>query len=222
MDEERRPRRVGPPERPGALGGKRDLNRKRRVEALVGAGMRLFLASGIEGVTIDEIAREAGMAKGNFYRYFRDKADLVEAVLEPVTAAVRRAIGDCDRMLRDAQGREDTVAAYYHLGTQLIATLAAYPDATRVYLQERRAPATPAREAISVLATELDERAIALTETAVERDLLSIRDPRISAVAVSGAVESLALAWLRQQFPMDPIDTANTLIGLVLDGIRKA
>ena len=37
-----------------------------------------------EAVTIDEVAREAGMAKGNFYRYFRDKADLVEAVIEPV------------------------------------------------------------------------------------------------------------------------------------------
>ncbi|MEM9728016.1 MAG: TetR/AcrR family transcriptional regulator [Myxococcota bacterium] len=221
MDDERRPRRVGPPERPGALGGKRDLNRKKRVQDLVEAGLHLFLQGGIEGVTIDEVAREAGMAKGNFYRYFRDKADLVEAVVEPVTVAVRTAIRECDDMLRDAEGREDTVAAYRQLGARLIATLAAHPDATCVYLQERRAPATAARQAISELAAELDDRAIALSETAVERGLLSVRDPRVSALAVSGAVEALALASLRNQFPLDPLETANTLIGLVLDGIRN-
>ena len=68
MDDERRPRRAGPLERPGALGGKRDLNRRKRVQDLVAAGLELFLNNGIGGVTIDEVAREAGMAKGNFYR----------------------------------------------------------------------------------------------------------------------------------------------------------
>ncbi|MGB5812370.1 MAG: TetR/AcrR family transcriptional regulator [Polyangiales bacterium] len=221
MDDERRPRRAGPRDRPGASGGKRDLNRRRRVQDLVDAGLHLFLENGIEGVTIDEVAREAGMAKGNFYRYFRDKSDLVEAVIEPVSSAARAAIRDCDAALRDANGRDGTVAAYRQLGNQLIGTIAMYPNATCVYLQERRAPATQARQAITDLAKELDDRAIALSETAVERDLLAVNDPRVSALAVSGAVESLALASLRNQFPMDPIDTANTLIGLVLDGIRK-
>src|SRR5210317_2345369 len=74
MDQERRPRRAGPVERPGAVGGKRDLNRRQRVQDLIDAGLSLFLERGIEAVTIDEVARKAGMAKGNFYRYFRDKA----------------------------------------------------------------------------------------------------------------------------------------------------
>ncbi|MFA9471265.1 MAG: helix-turn-helix domain-containing protein, partial [Deltaproteobacteria bacterium] len=86
MDDERRPRRAGPVERPGAFGGKRDINRRKRVQDLIEAGLSLFLERGIEAVTIDEVAREAGMAKGNFYRYFRDKADLVEAVIEPVAS----------------------------------------------------------------------------------------------------------------------------------------
>lgn len=221
MDDERRPRRAGPMERPGALGGKRDLNRRKRVQDLAAAGLDLFLNNGIEGVTIDEVAREAGMAKGNFYRYFRDKADLVEAVIEPVASAARAAIRECDNKLRTASGRDDTVDAYRHLGTKLVGTLAMYPEATCVYLQERRAPATPSKQAISDLAKELDDRAIALSKVAVERDLLTIKDPRVSALAVSGAVESLALAALRKQFPMDPLETANALIGLVLDGIRK-
>ena len=160
------------------------------------------------------------MAKGNFYRYFRDKADLVEAVIEPVADTIRNAIRECDRKLRNAQGREDTVASYVLLGAGLAAAVAMYPDATRLYLQERRAPKVPSRQAISFLAQELDERAIALSEVAVDRGLLVVDDPRVSALAVIGAVETLALAALRNQFTLDPHRTMHTLIGLVLDGLR--
>ena len=44
--------------------------------------MRAFLERGIESVSIDDITREAGVAKGSFYRYFADKDALVGAVIE--------------------------------------------------------------------------------------------------------------------------------------------
>jgi AcrR family transcriptional regulator len=221
MDDERRPRRAGPVERPGAFGGKRDINRRKRVQDLIDAGLSLFLERGIEAVTIDEVAREAGMAKGNFYRYFRDKADLVEAVIEPVASTTREAVQACDDRLREADGRDDAVAAYGELGNRLIGALAMHPDAMCLYLQERRAPATTARQAISDLATDLDDRAIMLSQVAVDRQLVAISDPRVSAVAVLGAVEALALASVRNQVQMDPIATTKSLISIVLEGLQN-
>jgi AcrR family transcriptional regulator len=221
MDDERRPRRAGPVERPGAFGGKRDINRRKRVQDLIDAGLSLFLERGIEAVTIDEVAREAGMAKGNFYRYFRDKADLVEAVIEPVASTTREAVQACDDRLREADGRDDAVAAYGELGNRLIGTLAMHPDAMCLYLQERRAPATTARQAISDLATDLDDRAITLSQVAVDRQLVAISDPRVSAVAVLGAVEALALASVRNQVQLDPIATTKSLISIVLEGLQN-
>jgi len=221
MDDERRPRRAGPVERPGAFGGKRDINRRKRVQDLIDAGLSLFLERGIEAVTIDEVAREAGMAKGNFYRYFRDKADLVEAVIEPVASTTREAVQACDDKLREADGRDDAVAAYSELGNRLIGALAMHPDAMCLYLQERRAPATTARQAISDLATDLDDRAIMLSQVAVDRQLVAISDPRVSAVAVLGAVEALALASVRNQVQMDPIATTKSLISIVLEGLQN-
>ncbi|MBW1760494.1 MAG: TetR/AcrR family transcriptional regulator [Deltaproteobacteria bacterium] len=221
MDDERRPRRAGPVERPGAFGGKRDINRRKRVQDLIDAGLLLFLERGIEAVTIDEVAREAGMAKGNFYRYFRDKADLVEAVIEPVASTTREAVQDCDVQLREANGRDDAVAAYGQLGNRLVGALAMHPDAMCLYLQERRAPATTARQAISDLATDLDRRTMTLSQVAVDRKLVAVSDPRVSAVAVLGAVEALALASVRNQIQMDPIETTKSLISIVLEGLRN-
>ena len=208
-------------ERPGAFGGKRDLNRRKRVQDLVDAGLALFLERGIEAVTIDEVAREAGMAKGNFYRYFRDKADLVEAVIEPVASTTRAAVQECDEKLREADGRDDAVAAYGQLGNKLVAALAMHPDAMCLYLQERRAPATTARQAISDLATDLDRRALTLSQVAVDRRLVAVANPQVSAVAVLGAVEAVALASVRNQVQMDPIETTRSLVSIVLEGLQN-
>ncbi|MGD8316612.1 MAG: helix-turn-helix domain-containing protein [Myxococcales bacterium] len=221
MDEERRPRRAGPVERPGAVGGKRDLNRRRRVQDLIEAGLALFLARGIEAVTIDEVAREAGMAKGNFYRYFRDKPDLVEAVVEPVAQFTRSALDECQRRLQQANDRQEAIAAYADLGHRLRGALEKHPDALCLYLQECRAPATPARQAISDLAEELDGRALALSQIAVDRKFVMVSNPRISALAVLGAVEALALAAVRNRVEMDPVETSKRLIAVVLEGLRS-
>ena len=221
MDQERRPRRAGPMERPGAVGGKRDLNRRKRVQDLIDAGLNLFLERGIEAVTIDEVAREAGMAKGNFYRYFRDKADLVEAVIEPVAQTTRAALDECHKKLRQVNGHNEAATAYAELGNRLVGALAMYPDSMCLYLQERRAPATTARQAISDLASDLDSRAMALSQVAADQKLVVVSDPRVSALAVLGAVEALALASVRNQVQMDPVETTKGLISLVLKGLRK-
>jgi AcrR family transcriptional regulator len=221
MDQERRPRRAGPVERPGAVGGKRDLNRRQRVQDLIDAGLSLFLERGIEAVTIDEVARKAGMAKGNFYRYFRDKADLVDAVIEPVAATTRTALDECHAQLGKVDGQSDAVSAYTELGSRLVGALAMYPDAMCLYLQERRAPATTARQSISDLASDLDNRAMALSQMAADQKLVVVSDPRVSALAVLGAVEALALASVRNQIKMDPIETTKGLISIVLEGLRK-
>lgn len=221
MDQERRPRRAGPVERPGAVGGKRDLNRRQRVQDLIEAGLSLFLERGIEAVTIDEVAREAGMAKGNFYRYFRDKADLVEAVIEPVSETTRTALEDCHKKLAEVDNRDGAASAYAELGNRLAGALAMYPDAMCLYLQERRAPATTARQSISDLAADLDARAVALSQLAADQKLVVVSDPRVSAVAVLGAVEALALASVRNQVQMNPVETTKGLISIVLEGLRK-
>src|SRR5882724_8659986 len=92
--------------RPGRPGGKRDTNRKRRTGALTDAGLALFLARGVETVTIDEIVERASMAKGSFYRYFPDKSALVEAIFAPLAEQVAEAFDSCERALKAARTRQ--------------------------------------------------------------------------------------------------------------------
>jgi len=56
---------------------------------------------------------------------------------------------------------------------------------------------------------------------AADQKLVVVSDPRVSALAVLGAVEALALASVRNQIKMDPIETTKGLISIVLEGLRK-
>ncbi|MGE3636753.1 MAG: TetR/AcrR family transcriptional regulator [Sandaracinaceae bacterium] len=210
-----------PPERPGPPGGKRDLNRKRRSEQLRQAGLKLFLERGVDPVTIDDIAKEAGTAKGNFYRYFSDKVDLVQAIVTPMSEAVFEAFDRCERGLEEAHDDTSLVAAYQSLAIGLIPVAVGMPDEVRLYLTECRAPNAGARAPIRAFGDQVRERATLLTEFAVDHGLLRIPDPRISALAVVGAVEQLAFSTIVGELDAPPPMVAGILISLVLQGIRR-
>ncbi len=213
-----RPRRT-PKERPGPAGGKRDENRQRRTKDLSDAGLRLFLAHGIELVTIDDIVREANVAKGSFYRYFEDKDDLVDALVTPLTEHMREAFAICDRALSEAQP-ESVTAPYMTLAMALTQAVLEQGDVVRLYLQESRAPAVGARMPIANLAREVREGAIALATAALRHGLVRGIDPRVVATAVVGAVEHLMVRFLAGDDLGETGEIYSSLILLVLDGVR--
>lgn len=212
--------RRAPKERPGPPGGKRDVNRRRRTQAIARAALKLFLERGVEAVTIDDIAREASIAKGSFYRYFADKCELVAAIFEPMATSLREALDRCEDALRAANDRASLTAAYQGLARDLIPVAMGHLDAIQLYLQENRAPGIGARAPIRALALEIERRAVRLTQIAVDAGLLRVPDPRISALAVIGAVEQLALGFLAGRLNAPPPMVAMTLIELVLEGLR--
>lgn len=78
----------------GALPPSRPPGRPRdpaKVEAIVEASWRLFLARGVEAVTVDAIAAEAGVAKMTLYAYFPDKRALFQEGVRREMAKIEAA-----------------------------------------------------------------------------------------------------------------------------------
>ena len=54
------------------------------------AGLKVFAKKGYSKATVDDIAKEAGIAKGTVYLYFKDKPSLyISTIDEHFTGAVR-------------------------------------------------------------------------------------------------------------------------------------
>ena len=200
--------------------GKRERNRRERQEALRTAGLELFLRRGIEPVTIDELAKAGGMAKGNFYRYFTDKGALVDAILAPVASEVRTIIRRCAIGIGRAQNSAELSAAYAMMALELARIGMTQQGAVQLYLQENRTPVTASTSSVREFAKELRSGAIHLTEVAIEHKLLNVTDPRVSTLAVIGAIEQLALAVIRDGFDAPPEEIARIVVAMIMDGIR--
>lgn len=56
--------------------GKLELNKKKKKSALYNTAFELFTTKGLAKTTISDIVENAGVAKGTFYLYFKDKYDI--------------------------------------------------------------------------------------------------------------------------------------------------
>lgn len=85
-----------------------------KYDRIVDAAYQLFLAQGFEQVSIQEIATRAGVAKGTFYLYFRDKEQLRECVISQKSNEIfRRALNALHQTdIQDFEGQIIFVVDY--------------------------------------------------------------------------------------------------------------
>ncbi len=210
-----------PSERPGAVGGKRDANRKQRIAQLCDAGLALYLEHGIGAVTVDQIVERAGVAKGSFYRYFKDQPELVETLMGPLAEAMRAAMANAEARLAGATDPAELPAIYLGMAAELATSARNHADHVRLYLQECRSPAAGARQPVRALADEISASAVRLSVVARDFGLLDTKDARVSALTVVGAVERLTFGVLSGE-DVGRLDALPlTLISVILDGVRK-
>ena len=88
------------------MSGPDDARRRRTRQALIRAGETLLAERPVDAIAVDDIVREAGVAKGSFFNHFSDKSALALAVatevrlrMEQRVGAVNAGVGDPDERL---------------------------------------------------------------------------------------------------------------------------
>jgi TetR/AcrR family transcriptional repressor of nem operon len=65
-------------------------------DALVAAARRLMEVRGYQNTSLDDVLRESGVGKGNFYYHFRSKEDLGHAILDQIIRSfLERTLEPC-------------------------------------------------------------------------------------------------------------------------------
>lgn len=73
-----------------------------RQDAIVGAVNRLLATKGYDGMTVDEVAAEAGLAKASLYKFFTSKEELAGAAM---VGALDRALAFVDELRAQPDAR---------------------------------------------------------------------------------------------------------------------
>lgn len=71
---------------------RKDILQDFRTRSLLEATRKIIATEGFDAVTMERVARKAGIAKGGIYLYFRNKDQMIFAALEAIAAEMLREI----------------------------------------------------------------------------------------------------------------------------------
>jgi AcrR family transcriptional regulator len=190
---------------------------ERRHRSLLATAFRLFIEKGWDGVSVDEISRQSGVAKGFIYARYADKGALfVEAIerlmvdatgtlhlAEPLPDDIEAGLYGFGRRLLDLVLQPEALA--FH--RQFIAEAGRFPDLAKLFL---------ARNRIRHLIVEV-------LQTYADRGAIALRDPNMTAehfaILVVGIPRMLALLGGREP-PAEEERRLRAAVRLFLDGCR--
>lgn len=89
------------------MGERIEEKKKKKQEALLASAFELFTSKGINNTSISDIAKQAKMAKGTFYLYFKDKYDIRDRLIaDKASQLFEKAEQEMkDREFEDLEGR---------------------------------------------------------------------------------------------------------------------
>jgi len=78
-------------------------------QGILDAAIGLLMQDGIQGLTMERVAAEAGVAKGTLYVYFKNKEEILDAAVE---TSFEPLIGELSALLNDDQAPDSKLAEF--------------------------------------------------------------------------------------------------------------
>lgn len=193
--------------------GRREDNKRRKLEAIEKHGLRLFLEVGYDRASIEQVAAAADVARGTFYLYFADKRALFDALMDRWSAPVLDVLDAVASEISSAKTPAELAVVYRGMAVGLGVVGLAQRDEILVAFREARQPGE-AGESVRRREAAILDAVVVFTRDAKERGLLNVGDPRLACLVVMGAVERLFYEFLAGAPLGDPLVVAEEVLGL--------
>ncbi|WP_433594082.1 TetR/AcrR family transcriptional regulator [Nocardia sp. CA-145437] len=188
---------------------------------IIDTAFACFAEKGYHATGIADIAAELGIGHGTFYRYFENKRDIIDHVIDDLAARIIEALGT-DNAPDAADSLEEYRAQVDRIGDAL----------NRIFLEDRRVAQLLLFQATGI-DSELTERLYGLLDTAdaltagylehgVEHGYLRADlDTVNTARAVTGMLLAAIVHGIRTPDPQAVDNLSHAIRALLIDGVRK-
>jgi AcrR family transcriptional regulator len=199
---------------------KEEVVQEYRIESIQEATMRVISRKGMAAATMQEIADEAGVAKGTIYLYFRDRDELVEKTFE---SAILRLGERVDAALDQDTGIEEKIRAV--MAAHLL-FFGENREFFRLYLSLRMPEGPAGRQRRQKQKCQPHYRLRAekfakVLEQAMERgEVRRAAAYKLALFLIEGST-AIILERLHEDAPPPEESDLDLITGLILDGIRK-
>jgi AcrR family transcriptional regulator len=192
-----------------------------RIRSIQEATMRVIARKGMSAATMQEIAEEAGVAKGTIYLYFRDRDELVEKTFETAISQLG------DRI--DAALEKGDLSFEDKLREALRVRLAFFRENReffRLYLSLRMPEGTPQqqrrhkRTCHPQYRLRIQKFADVLKESMKRGEIRDVEQFRLALFVIEGST-AVILERLTEEAPPPEEEDVEFMTRLILDGVRK-
>jgi TetR/AcrR family fatty acid metabolism transcriptional regulator len=185
-----------------------------KAQQIIEAAIRVFARSGYYNSRVSDIAREAGIASGTIYLYFRTKDEILVTLFQEKMAAWVR------RLHEELAGESDPAAKVRRLVALHFGVLEEHPDLAEVVQVELRQGhkffrGAPADEVSAYfrLITAILEEGVATGQ--FRRDL----PVKLAAKMLFGAMDQIATSWVLGKRTYRLAECADAVAALFLRGV---
>ncbi|MEO8382076.1 MAG: TetR/AcrR family transcriptional regulator [Acidobacteriota bacterium] len=199
---------------------KEEVVQEYRVQSIQEATMRVIARKGMAAATMQEIADEAGVAKGTIYLYFRDRDELVETTFD---GAIKQLMSEIDAVIDREMPFEEKIRGI--MAAQL-AFFGANREFFRLYLSLRmpEGPSERQRRQKQTCHPQYRVRAQRLADvlrTAMEAGEIEQVDPYRLALFIIEGSTAIILERLSEDHPPTDAADVDLIANLILNGVRK-
>lgn len=191
-----------------------------RIQSIQDATMRVISRKGMAAATMQEIAEEAGVAKGTIYLYFRDRDELVEktfqnAIAQLIARVEAAMVGD---------------GPFYERMRAIIAAKIAFfnenREFIRLYVSLRMPEGNPSQQRRHRKHCEpqyrapLDRFVTVLKEAMRRGEIREMNAERLALFLVEGT-NAIVLDRVLAEAPPPDDEDVDFMVSLIYEGIRK-
>jgi AcrR family transcriptional regulator len=191
--------------------------RTQRRSQILGAALRVFARAGYHAASVDDIVREAKVARGTFYLYFPSKHQVFSALVDDLVADLERGIVRVDV----SPTAPPPMVQLEHNVVWLLSLTRSRPEMLRILLWE----AVGLDQALDRKLDSFHQRTFDLMQSSLElgiaMGLVLPCDTRVTARMLLGSLKELMLSLLvRGDLPAAELETlARALLSFCSRGI---
>ncbi|MDQ8727481.1 TetR/AcrR family transcriptional regulator [Bradyrhizobium sp. LHD-71] len=185
-----------------------------RYDAILAAATRVFAENGYSTASITDIARAADISDGLIYKYFENKRDLLETVLERF---YERIIADLEPKI--AKGRTFADRLYVLISEHLHVFIADR-DLCRLFISEVRTASDYRGSAIQQLNRRYTSILLKIVDQGIaDGEVVAGMDPRLVRDMLFGAIEHTSWRHINGSKPVDVPRVARAMTDVLVNGL---
>jgi TetR/AcrR family transcriptional regulator, fatty acid metabolism regulator protein len=185
---------------------------------ILAAAVRVFAREGYHDARVGDIAKEAGVAYGLVYHYFRSKEAVLEAVFRETWGAMLAAIRETDEQATTARDKLHAIASF------IVDSYRHDPELMKVIIVEvTRAANSFGRTHLPQIREAYDSITKIVADGQAEGAFRSDIDPAFASMSFYGAIEQLLSGWIFELIPAADADfdeARELVVGAICDGLE--